>query len=37
MLNQLKPTKPFDSTYSGIELLDIDNLANINLFEVLNG
>jgi carbamoyltransferase len=27
MLNQLKPEKPFDSTYSGIDLLDIDNLG----------
>jgi predicted NodU family carbamoyl transferase len=26
MLNQLKPKKPFDSTYSGTTLMDLDNL-----------
>jgi len=26
MLNKLKPTEPFDSTYSGTNLLDLDNL-----------
>jgi carbamoyltransferase len=26
MLNQLKPKKPFDSTYSGTTLVDLDNL-----------
>jgi carbamoyltransferase len=26
MLNQLKPKKPFDSTYSGTTLIDLDNL-----------
>lgn len=28
MLNQLKPSEPFDATYSGLELLDLDNLAD---------
>lgn len=27
LLNQLKPVKPFDSTYSGTTLLDLDNLS----------
>ena len=27
MLNQLKPSSPFDSTYSGTTLLDLDNLS----------
>jgi carbamoyltransferase len=28
MLNELKPEQPFDATYSGIELLDIDSLGH---------
>ena len=28
LLNHLKPEKPFDSTYLGTTLLDLDNLAN---------
>lgn len=28
MLNQLKPEKPFDATYSGLELLDLDSLSH---------
>ncbi len=28
MLNELKPLKPFDATYSGLELLDIDCLPS---------
>ena len=28
MLNQLKPLEAFNSTYSGIEILDLDNLTN---------
>ena len=28
MLNQLKPNEPFDATYSGLELLDLDSLAD---------
>jgi predicted NodU family carbamoyl transferase len=28
MLNYLKPNKPYDATYSGTQLLDLDNLAS---------
>jgi carbamoyltransferase len=28
MLDQLKPQKPFDATYAGLELLDLDMLPN---------
>lgn len=30
MLNALKPEKPYDSTYSGLELLDLNNFAALS-------